>query len=245
MRERETSLPCASRTTISDSTARWRVAVGKLWPAPRLVMRTTTASPSIDASYAYARRTCVSLRDAGKRCERTIRGGSPTATGRSTIGMWQSRHTLPALLPCSARDHWSGVPAMRWQLAHASTSPTRPSNATVLLEVGPALHRRHADAGLEHRPRRVAAHAVLAPEAARREARLAVEERAPVGVLAVLGVDRGMAARAEHAGHHLVVVRARDVVGGGGRGLDAPLGRAATREHGDDGRDDQEREQRE
>src|SRR5262249_12371679 len=82
-----------------------------------------------------------------------------------------------------------------------------------LLEVRPALHRRHADPGLEHRTRRVAAHAVLAPEAARRQARLLVVEGAAVGVGLVLGVDRGVAAGAGDAGHHAPGVRGRAEVG--------------------------------
>ncbi len=52
MRERATSLPSWSLTITSDSTERCFSSVGKLWPAPLLVTVTTTALPSIFASYS-------------------------------------------------------------------------------------------------------------------------------------------------------------------------------------------------
>jgi hypothetical protein len=50
MRDVPSTLPSRSRTVTSDSTARCRVAVGKLCPAPLFTMRTTISLPSIAVS---------------------------------------------------------------------------------------------------------------------------------------------------------------------------------------------------
>ncbi len=76
-------------------------------------------------------RTWDSLREAGKEWERTLRGGSPTATGRSTRGMWQAMQVRPDSFPAGACIHCSGVPATRWQVAQASTVPARRSKASL------------------------------------------------------------------------------------------------------------------
>jgi hypothetical protein len=106
MRERATSLPSTSRTTISDSTERCFSSVGKLWPAPSFLTVTIAVFPSTRASYSKARFTCASLREPGKTCTWTSRRGPPTAIGRSTVFMWQSMHTRPVALPVGAFSHW-------------------------------------------------------------------------------------------------------------------------------------------